>query len=253
MHNGDTMRRFPFLIVLTITTTVLLGSAIGQQTPSSKAQPKKKRRKNPVLQSIEDVAGLPRILLIGDSISMGYTLPVRKQLKDLANVHRPPTNCGPTTRGLEQMKKWLGSKRWDVIHFNWGLHDLKYIDSDGKLVDPATEGSRPQVSIEDYEKNLRKLVQQLNETKAKLIWASTTPVPEGADGRIAGDAVKYNAVAKKVMDEHQIQINDLYAFSMQQLEKIQKPANVHFHQEGSKELANQVVAMIKNSIETKSE
>jgi hypothetical protein len=69
------------------------------------------------------VAGLPRVLLIGDSISMGYTLDVRELLKGKANVHRIPTNGGPTTNGLKNIKAWLGDSKWDVIHFNWGLHD----------------------------------------------------------------------------------------------------------------------------------
>lgn len=62
------------------------------------------------------------MFLIGDSISVGYTLAVRSELKGKANVHRPPTNCGPTTKGLEQLDAWLATggkdKKWDVIDFN---------------------------------------------------------------------------------------------------------------------------------------
>jgi acyl-CoA thioesterase-1 len=50
---------------------------------------------------------LPRVLLIGDSISIGYTIPTRKLLKGKANVHRIPVNGGPTTRGLEQVENWV--------------------------------------------------------------------------------------------------------------------------------------------------
>jgi hypothetical protein len=89
------------------------------------------------MAKIEDVAGLPRVLLIGDSISIGYTLDVREMLKGKANVHRIPTNGGPTTNGLKSIKAWLGDSKWDVIHFNWGLHDLKYIQDDpSKRADP---------------------------------------------------------------------------------------------------------------------
>src|SRR5947209_10455146 len=99
---------------------------------------------NPAYVEVQDVPGLPRVLLIGDSISIGYTLPVRKLLDGKANVHRVLENGGPTTNGLAKMKKWLGDGHWDVIHFNWGLHDLR-MDKDGKH----------QVPIEQYEKNLR--------------------------------------------------------------------------------------------------
>src|SRR3954467_10868139 len=89
---------------------------------------------NPAFAKVQDDPNLPRVLLIGDSISMGYTLPVREMLKGKANVHRPPANCGPTERGLDQLDKWLGDGKWDVIHFNFGLHDLKYLDANGKYV-----------------------------------------------------------------------------------------------------------------------
>src|SRR5262249_10720902 len=80
---------------------------------------------NPAMQEVDDVAGLPRVLLIGDSISVGYTVPVRELLKSKANVHRILTNGGPTVNGVQHISEWLGSGKWDVIHFNWGLHDLK--------------------------------------------------------------------------------------------------------------------------------
>lgn len=125
-----------------------------QDKPASPAA----RRANPALAQIEDQAGLPRVLLLGDSISMGYTVAVRSELQGKANVHRPPTNCGPTTTGLANLEKWLGEKPWDVIHFNWGLHDLKYVDDRGALVSPKQKDAHQQVPLEQYEKNLRELV-----------------------------------------------------------------------------------------------
>ena len=67
---------------------------------------------------VKDDPALPRVLLIGDSISIGYTVPVRAALAGKANVHRPRTNCGPTSRGVENIDAWLGDEQWDVIHFN---------------------------------------------------------------------------------------------------------------------------------------
>src|SRR4029079_6296136 len=158
----------------------------------------------------------------GDSISIGYTVPTRKLLEGKANVHRIPTNGGPTINGLKGLKSWLGEGRWDVVHFNWGLHDLKQMDG------------KHQVPVDEYEKNLRQLVQQLKATKAKLVWASTTPVPEGVKNpvRYPTDVLAYNQIEKTIMDEQQIEIDDLYTFSLPQLIKIQRPANVHFTDEG---------------------
>src|SRR5689334_4519550 len=108
--------------------------------------------KDPILQPITDEPGLPRVLLIGDSISMGYTIPVRDALKGKANVHRILVNGSSTVTGLANLKEWLGSGKWDVIHFNWGLHDLKHY-KDGKM-DPS---GPIWVPVADYEKNLGEL------------------------------------------------------------------------------------------------
>jgi len=209
---------------------------------SAQQQKKEQRPQNPAFAPVEDDPSLPRVLLIGDSISIGYTVPVRKLLEGKANVHRIPTNGGPTIRGLEQIDRWLGEGEWDVIHFNWGLHDLRK-DQPGKH----------QVPIEAYEKNLEKLVGRLEKTGAKLIWCSTTPVPEGAARRTPGDEVKYNEVAAGIMKDHGVAINDLYSFALPRLKKIQRRANVHFSPEGSKVLAKKVAGEIEKALEAQKE
>jgi len=214
----------------------------------TKATPKK-RAPNPAMQPVEDVPGLPRVLLIGDSISIGYTVAVREELKGKANVHRPLTNCGPTINGIKQIDSWLGDKKWDVIHFNWGLHDLKYMGANGEnLADPKDAASHQQVPVEEYAQHLDTLVEKMKKTGAKLIWCSTTPVPEGAGGRVVGDSAKYNEAAAKVMQKHGVAIDDLYAFAKPQLETIQLKANVHFSPEGSKILAKQVASAISTAL-----
>ena len=72
------------------------------------AQEAKKPKRISPMTPIKDVAGLPRVLIIGDSISIGYTLPTRALLKGKVNLHRIPTNGGPTTKGLAEIDKWLG-------------------------------------------------------------------------------------------------------------------------------------------------
>jgi acyl-CoA thioesterase-1 len=202
-------------------------------------------RPNPVLAPIKDDPKLPRVLLIGDSISMGYTLDVRDLMRGRANVHRPPTNCGDTARGLKELNKWLGDKKWDVIHFNFGLHDLKYVDASGNLTSP--DKGRQLASVEQYEKNLRALVAELRKTGAMLIFATTTPVPEGSAGRVPGDEVKYNEVARKVMTELGVEINDLYALVKQHPQIMQRP-NVHYARAGYKLLAEQVAQRVGDGL-----
>ncbi|MEJ6642777.1 MAG: SGNH/GDSL hydrolase family protein [Akkermansiaceae bacterium] len=206
-------------------------------------------QKDMPMTPVTDVDGLPRVLLIGDSISIGYTVDVRAMLKGKANVHRPLTNCGPTTTGLQKLDEWLDTggqgKKWDVIHFNWGLHDLKYMGPNGKnLADPKAKTSKAQVSQADYEKNLRELVKRLKKTGARLIWRNTTPVPEGAKGRVVGDSIIYNDIAAKIMKDENVEIHDLYSFAKEHAAKIQRKSDVHYSPAGSKELAAEVVKVL---------
>lgn len=200
---------------------------------------------------------LPNALILGDSISIGYTLPVRLALQGKANVFRPmrpdgrqPDNCGDTPMGLAKLDQYLGDNRWDVIHFNWGLWDLCYRHPESK-----EQGKRDKVNGKlsttpaEYERNLEKLLERLKATGAKLIWATTTVVPEGEVGRFVGDDAKYNAIATKVMERHHIEINDLYATSKTfPPAMFTKPGDVHFTNEGSAKLAKQVAAKISDAL-----
>lgn len=193
-------------------------------------------------------AKLPNVLILGDSISIGYTRQVRKGLAGKANVFRPKANCGDTPRGLAQIDKWLGDKKWHVIHFNWGLWDLCHRHPESKA-----QGKRDKVNgkistpLPQYEKNIEKLVTRLKKTGATLIWASTTVVPEGEVGRFVGDDIKYNAAAARVMKKHGVAINDLHALSAGfAADKFTKPGDVHYTSKGSAKLAEQVVVSISS-------
>ncbi len=201
-----------------------------------------KAARSDALAPIEDQPGLQRVLLIGDSISIGYTLPVRELLRGKANVHRILANGGPTKNGTANLEKWLGAGKWNVIHFNWGIHDLKVMP-DGKR----------QVEPEDYEKNLRTLVTRMKATGAKLIWATTTPIPDGElnPPRSFGKVPEYNAVAERVMKENGVPIDDLNASITPRIAELQNPKDVHYKPEGYAVLAEQVVASIEAALALK--
>ena len=163
---------------------------------------------------VKDDPKLPRVLLIGDSVSRGYTQPTRKVLEGKANVHRAPANCGPTASGLKNLDAWLGEGKWEVIHFNFGIHDR------------ATPAA-------DYVKRLEEIVARLEKTGAKLIWASTTPIPDNpAQKQAAASIVEKNALAAEVMKKHGIPTDDLFAAMTPHLAKLQNPNDVHFTAEG---------------------
>jgi len=182
-----------------------------------------------------DNANLPRVMIIGDSISVGYTDGVREELAGKANVYRVQGNAGPSSSGVQQVDKWIasGTGRWDVIHFNFGLHDVKR-GTGGKdnRAYPTADGR--QVSADDYERNLREIVAKLKHTGATLHLVLNHPHPQGKldPPRRPGDEVTYNQIAKKVMIENGVVIDDLHAAVLSQKPGIEQPANVHFTKEG---------------------
>jgi len=208
---------------------------------------------NPALQPIQDDPALPRVLLIGDSISIAYTLPVRQRLAGVANVHRIPTNGGPTSKGLTELDSWLttggGTARdWDVIHFNWGLHDLCY-RVPGQTASRDKVNGQVTATVDQYEAQLDTLVTRLKATGARLVFATTTPVPENEAGRVVGDDLRYNAAARKVMARHGVTVNDLHAAMAGCMgEYAVGPGNVHFSEAGSALLADRVAGAVQAAL-----
>ncbi len=219
--------------------TTLAATALSAFHPASAAEPAPK--------------DLPKVLIIGDSISIGYTPFVTKQLKDEVTLSHNPGNAAHTGTGLAKIDAWLGDTRWDLIHFNWGLHDLCYRNPKAKQ-----QGNRDKVNgtitttPEQYEKNLDQLVTRLKKTGATLLWASTTLVPEGEAGRIAGDDKKYNEVAARVMKKHGVVINDLNSLSAGfPADHFIRPGDVHFKAAGYQKLGTQVADSIRTTLKTR--
>lgn len=197
-----------------------------------------------------DGQGEPKTLILGDSISIGYTKLVAEKLRGKTAVSRPKANCGSTVAGLDKLDAWMEGGPWKVIHFNWGLHDLCYRNPEAK-----TQGNRDKVNgkvsvpLDDYGKNLEKLVERLKKTGARLIFATTTVVPEGEAGRFTGDDVKYNAVAEGIMKRHGVAVNDLHALSKAfGSELFQGKGDVHYTPQGYEKLAEQVAAAIAREL-----
>jgi acyl-CoA thioesterase-1 len=187
---------------------------------------------------------LPRVLLLGDSISGGYAGPVSSLLKGQAFVQRG-SNGGPTTAGLKNLDQTLGDEPWDLIHFNWGLHDMTF----QIRMAPEERG------IEQYAARLEQLVVRLKKTGAKLIWATTTPwCPEPYEYAAKRLKVKlqYSAEEEKqwkdaalaIMKKHNIPVNDLHALLLPNLNAyLKKPDDIHFNREGSEAMARQIAVV----------
>ena len=162
---------------------------------------------------VKDDPALPRILIIGDSISRGCTVPVRNALKGKVNVHRAPANCGPTRYGLEKLDVWMGEGGWDLVVFNFGIHDRR-------------------TPTETYTANLEQLIERIKPRTKKIVWLTSTPVPEGANEYVEGSIERLNDAATPLMEKHGIPVVDLNAYITPKLDEYQLPKNCHFKGEG---------------------
>jgi lysophospholipase L1-like esterase len=188
-----------------------------------------------------------RVLLIGDSIAGGYAATVSAELKGLATVVKNPGNAGATALALAKpadntvtnatnLDWYLALGPFDVIHFNWGLHDLK----------------RGGIPKEQYLTNLDKLVARLQQTKAKLIFATTTPVPPvNNEGRIPSKVVEFNQAAVELMKQRGVAVDDLYGAILPHQAEVQLKDNVHFGREGYALLGKQVANAIRAVLDGK--
>lgn len=188
-----------------------------------------------VRTALKDDGSLPRVLLLGDSISMGYTVPVRRLLAGIAAVHHAPANCLSTRHSVANLDRYLGDHSWRVIHCNWGIHDITRMEDSGVC----------QVEIEEYARNLEALFDRLIVTGAALIWATTTPAQEEFR-RSNADVVRYNRVAERIARARGIAINDLYALVLPRMTELQLPKNVHFTERGADVLSERVACSIRD-------
>jgi hypothetical protein len=167
----------------------------------------------------------PRVLLIGDSIVRGYFGPVEKALGDMAYCGRLTTSrsiCDPVF--FQELRLVLSQYKFDVIHFNNGLHGWGYTE-------------------EAYAAAFDKFLRVLREESqgAQLIWASTTPVQPGSGmGERQGRVAKRNSIASERVAKAKIPTTDLNARSLEHPEHFSKDG-VHFSAQG-KDVQSKAVA-----------
>jgi hypothetical protein len=187
---------------------------------------------------------IPYIAILGDSISGGYNLPLRGEMQGIAEVIHGATGFNRVNDWAKIVYDYVTKVenergiKFSVIHFNWGLHALKYITDDGKLATPKT-GTQC-VPIEKYGQELEKLVLELKKTGAKLVWANTTYFLDGNTWGVQSDVVLYNEVADKIMKKHNIPTNNLYDLVKNEFVKEDWQGPVHFASSGYQKLARQI-------------
>jgi acyl-CoA thioesterase-1 len=192
-----------------------------------------KKEKSDLEPVNEDRPNLPHVLILGDSVCRGYTPALGAELKGKVSLYHTRKLAGSTVNGVERIDSWIAARKWDLIHFNFGLHDMADLEHKGTVEAPPPL----------YEKNLREIVAKLKASGIKLVWATITPIPKGF-----GDVDTYNAIALRIMQENGIPIDDLHAYIQPYVEKYRLPNDVHYTPEGYTLLARQAAACIKQGL-----
>ena len=183
------------------------------------------------------------VILIGDSIRMGYQPTATRLLDKQARLWAPKENGGTSANVLAHLDEWAISRRPDILHLNCGLHDLK------------TEfGAETQaIPLDEYKANLHQIFERIVEQKTiQLIWAATTPVNETWHhenkpfDRFEADVRAYNDVALRIVSAHGVPVNDLYRVMMDAgRDQHLMPDGVHFNQAGYTLLGHAVADAIR--------
>lgn len=176
---------------------------------------------------------LPNVLLIGDSITRNYFPEVTQELSGMANVYLLATSaCVGDLRLLDQIKEFVTTEgvRFAIVHFNNGMHGWKYSE----------------VEYRDAFPGFLAKIQSTN-SKAHLIWASTTPVKaDSADGATNGRIDARNAIALSYVRAESIVLDDQHSLMMEHQDLYQDP--VHFNEAGSRIQAHQATEYIRKFI-----
>ena len=150
---------------------------------------------------------MKRVILIGDSIRMGYQAFVGKELEGTAHAWGPKENGGTSANVLAHLDEWVLSREAELVHLNCGLHDLKR----------EFRAKEAAVPLAQYCANVEEIFSRLREgTQARLVWATTTPVNERrhhenkAFDRFEADVEAYNAAALDVAAGYGVRVNDLF-------------------------------------------
>lgn len=194
---------------------------------------------------------MKRVVLLGDSIRMGYQATVRAELADVAFVWTPGENGQHTVNELLHFWDWVVVQQPDVVHMNAGLWDTRRVvrDVEGNVVPPDA-----------YRANVARLIQLTRRhTQAKVIWATTTPINDaaallthlrsGLSGRVGADVEAYNRLAIDAAKENGATINDLHGAVMSAgIDKMLGGDGVHFTEAGYEMLGKHVARVIRGVI-----
>jgi lysophospholipase L1-like esterase len=186
-----------------------------------------------------------KILVIGDSISIGYMPRLQTALADIGEVVHSPGNGGDSVNVRGNLVDWLAQERPHAVVLNCGLHDLK-----------REKGTaHHQVSLDNYRANLEAIYDHLGLADCRVFWVTTTPVIDERHqeakpfDRYNADVVEYNALGRAIAEDHEVAIIDLYAAARElDLESALGPDGVHFTDEAYEQLGDIVAEAVRDHL-----
>lgn len=189
---------------------------------------------------------MKRVVLIGDSICIGYGRYVKGRLRNRAEVLVPEETSGNSRNILANLDHWAIDVYPQVVHLNCGLHDIRR----------ETGSDTTAISLEEYKHNVRRIFERLKrETKAKVIWATTTPVLErwhrenNKFDRLEKDLIDFNIAAANIAEEMHVPIDNLYGMLVEaNLGELLLFDGWHYKEEGYSLMGRTVADFIKQHL-----
>lgn len=191
---------------------------------------------------------MKKVILLGDSIRMGYDKYVKDALEGVAEVYYPAVNCQFSQNLLRFVGSWKNDGKWptdaDIVHWNAGLWDVAEICGEP----PITLEEQYSEMIARIDRRLRMLF-----PKAKIVFATSTSIIEEKYGpdfkRHNGIIERYNSLALEALKGSDCIINDLYALSCTLGEECRSDMT-HFNTpEGRQAMGNRVLSVICGELE----
>ncbi|GGK27823.1 hypothetical protein GCM10007962_22630 [Yeosuana aromativorans] len=168
---------------------------------------------------------LPKVFVIGDSVSIHYGPYLKNSLKGffeydrkrdkgeaLKDLDNPVgANGGDSQMVLDYLKTLVKDKgfKTDYLLVNCGLHDIKR----------KSPNDSSQVSLKNYKSNLAEIVNLSKKMRVTLVWVSSTPVVDSIHNkrvpffRFERDLIAYNKAADSIMHHAHVPIIDLFTFT----------------------------------------
>lgn len=181
---------------------------------------------------------MKKLLLLGDSIRLGYREAVAKELEGKFDVWSPDDNCRFAKYTLCHLNGWLleWGEKPDIIHWNNGLWDtcVRY-EEDGCFAD-----------LEEYTRDMLKVLRELKKLTPNVIFATTTPVHPEKAMQNNDDIDRYNAHIVPILKAQGVIINDLNALVRPHIDEYICEDKIHMTDAGKAACGKAVADIVLN-------